>query len=74
MLDGKHDPPPNGGGINNLLALLHGVENIVRGFGRFNGKWSCALRGFQHFGLQETWLHSQHIHAVAGKPITQASK
>ena len=74
MLNGEHDPAPDGGRINYLLALLHGIQNIFGCLFWLDRKWSWSLRGFEHFGLQETRFNCQHIHTMTCKPVAQSFK
>ena len=65
MLDGKHDPPPDGGSINHLFAFLHGIKDVLRGSRRLDGKRGWAPGGLEHFRFHEAGFYRQDIHAAA---------
>ena len=74
MLNGKHDPPPNGGRVNDLFALLHGVPNILNRFFGRDGKWRGSLSRFEHFGFHKSRFDGQDVDAITSEPIPQCFK
>src|SRR5688572_5196258 len=74
MLNGKHDPTPDGGSINDLFTFLDSFQNVFSSFFRRDRKRSWTLRSFEHFCLQESGLDGQHIDTVSCEPVTQGFK
>src|SRR5215213_2007451 len=74
MLNGKHDPAPDGGGINHLFAPFHGIPNILNGSFRGDREWSGSLSGLEHFCFHKAGFDGQYVDAMTRKTVAQCFK